>query len=203
MAEGTPCDNGNALAGDTCQAGACADQMCQGSANGTPCDDRNDCTDVDVCRAGLCGPTTEPACRVALPCPATGPCAIEAQCTGDETQRSCQIQITVTIEARVGSRCTVVLLKGTAANAAAVWTEKGLAQGSGQKRKVLGKAKGKVGPDGLLVLRPKLNKVGRRLLGKAVEGQLLVSAKTTIRKPQRESGRVRLLSRLITLVRGR
>jgi cysteine-rich repeat protein len=105
--DGTVCDDGSACTqADVCQAGVCtgtdpvvcaplapcheggvcdpATGQCPTavSANGTPCDDGNACTRVDVCQAGACVGTTPVVCNPSDQChdgaecnPATGICS--------------------------------------------------------------------------------------------------------------------------------
>ena len=69
-----------------------------GVANGTPCDDGNACTQVDSCQGGVClgaspviCPITEPACQVAASCdPATGFCGSPIS-----ANPSCQKTVTI------------------------------------------------------------------------------------------------------------
>jgi hypothetical protein len=67
---------------------------------------------------------------------------------------------------------------------------------------VLGVAKGRIGSDGTVVLEPKLNRIGRKLLAKAPGGMLQAQAEATIKEPRQRNVRARLLPQLVELVRG-
>lgn len=108
---GTPCDNGNSLPGDTCEAGRCVDAVCRGATDGSSCSDANACTEGDACQDGVCAAGVEP-CRVDLPCTARASqaCNINVLCTGP-----CQVTISVAVRGRPRARCRAVLVQVTTA----------------------------------------------------------------------------------------
>jgi hypothetical protein len=101
---GSACNDGDACTQtDTCQAGACvggnpvvcaADQcrqagtcdpqtgQCNGlpKPNGTPCDDGNDCTQTDACKAGACVGSNTKACSDGSTCNPANPAACATNC---------------------------------------------------------------------------------------------------------------------------
>jgi hypothetical protein len=201
VADGATCDNGNGVTGDVCRAGVCTDAACAGARDGTPCDDGNGCTDTDVCRAGLCVPGARPVCAADLvaACPPEAErCRIEATCT----PQRCHVEVDVRFEAPRRSRCRLVLRQVTNRPAARTELEGAGVTQAEDDGKVLGTAKGRVGADGQVILKARLNRIGRRLLGGEATRVLEVRAEATIRVPHEKTARTQLLPRLIELVRG-
>jgi hypothetical protein len=195
---GAACDNGNDIAGDTCLDGICVDAVCNAASEGASCDDSNACTENAVCQAGACVGGTEP-CRVELPCAARGPggCSIDVICTGP-----CQVSVSVAVRGRRRARCRAVLVEVSPVLRDA--SSGAVAQANGRKkaRKISRVAKGTIDESGAVVLKVKLNKVGRALIGKVPVGaELPANAEITIKESKRDGGEKRLLNRLVKLVR--
>jgi MYXO-CTERM domain-containing protein len=91
MADGTPCDDG-----ETCTSGdVCHNGLCEGAAvaDGAPCDDGNACTSGDACKSAVCAGQDTNAC-------ATPDCAFPSECKPETA--AC---VTMTVKFFDGESC--------------------------------------------------------------------------------------------------
>lgn len=190
------CDDGNTVDGDCCSS------VCRSAPSTTTCEDDNACTDADVCQAGVCQGAE--MCRVELACP-----GVQFPAACEVTVSAKKPTVAVTIEGQKGSKCRAVLFEVQDATAVTTAPEAALAATDAQRaragttpRRLSKLARGKIRPNGQLVLKLKLNKIGRQLLGQraSLRARAEVTIKERARKKQ-QAHPARLLQRLITLVR--
>ncbi|HJQ83412.1 MAG TPA: hypothetical protein VKA21_05005, partial [Candidatus Binatia bacterium] len=191
------CGNGTVDAGEQCDPAAaenacvgasqcnadctCPGDPCHALPDAARCDDRNDCTDDDACRAGICAGTEK--CRVELP---------------DESPIPPRRPVVpVTIDGTPGSKCKATLFEAVGDAVRARVTEPAPSASGGAPRRLSATARGRIDDDGQLVLKLKLNRLAKRLLRKA-GGKLEAEVEIVL---QEEGGRKRLVKKLLALLR--
>ena len=172
-----PSDPGPCVGNSPCDAICrCPGDSCHMFAEGTGCNDHNDCSDDDACRAGSCNGVAK--CKVSVPL-----------VTPDSDD------VPVSIQAEAGTKCRAKVRKIKAAPERA--SREALTADEVRTGGALSKvARARVGSNGLAVLELRLNKVARKLLRKSPSVPAVVEVRL-----KETSGRRRLLKMLVNLVK--